>query len=141
MSYNLQNITIGFVLFIFVIIFGASIIDTHVNVYDIDTSYTDGISNKYGIYQDNLSKYSSDIEDSEDDVVATEDDAEGLIGTYGTIKSIFGIRSNIEKTQKDVESRFDFLPKEVWVLISIILAVIFITVIAGVVWRYKEGLQ
>jgi len=137
-KFNITDITIGVVIFVFVVLFGTSLISVHVDKYNIGSNPTTGMT--YSEYEQNLSTYRDDVEDEYEKTKAKDGDAEGLLGTLGTIKKIFTIRDTVSDLQTDVEEDLFFLPKQFWEMIGIIVAIILITTMATIFWRTREGL-
>ncbi|TRZ50908.1 MAG: hypothetical protein D4S01_05855 [Dehalococcoidia bacterium] len=136
--YNITDITIGVVIFVFVVLFGTSLISVHVDKYNIGSNPTTGMT--YSEYEQNLSTYRDDVEDEYEKTKVKDGDAEGLLGTIGTIKKIFTIRDTVSDLQTDVEEDLFFLPKQFWEMIGIIVAIILVTTMATIFWRTREGL-
>ena len=137
-KFNITDITIGVVIFVFVVLFGTSLISVHVDKYNIGSNPTTGMT--YSEYEQNLSTYRDDVEDEYEKTKVKDGDAEGLLGTIGTIKKIFTIRDTVSDLQTDVEEDLFFLPKQFWEMIGIIVAIILVTTMATIFWRTREGL-
>ena len=138
-KYSLQEIGIGLTMFVFIILFGSSLIAGHVNKYSIDINPASNVD--YTTYVNNLSGYKNEAEDDYSELGVTEGDTEGVLGTFATIQSLLSIRDITSDVQKNTENNLWFFPKEVWQLIGIILGIIFISVIVGILWRNSEGLN
>jgi len=139
-NHDLQSIGIATTLFVFLVLFGTALITSHVNVYDVNLDPTSQI-NDYSEYTNDLSTYKDGTEDEYSEIKITKKDTEGVLGTFATIKKMFGMRDIVSDVQKDAETTFWFLPVEVWNMIGIILGIIFISLIAGIFWRNSEGLN
>lgn len=137
-NYHLQGIFIATVMSVFIIIFGASIIQSHVTNYNLPINPANNLSS----FNDRKANLSSTIGNAEEEnAEASETDTEGILGALSMINKIFFMRDDLRNTQKDVENNLGFLPKEFWVMIGIIISAIFVTIIAGLLWRYNQGLS
>jgi len=140
---TIQSIVIALVVLIFVTLFGIQIITSFYQTYSptlgdstklttINASF-ERFANESSIYQDKIENESNKI-----NLLATDD--QGTKSTFAQLKTIFTFRSQAQDVQASTQTILDFIPVKFWSMLSIIFGIIVVTLIAGLIWRYREGL-
>lgn len=138
---SLQSIGIAVVVVVFFGIFASGIITKTVQQYDITVDPDVPNLTAYEGMEDDIEQYQFDAENKTGDITGSSGDSEGVKSTISAIKRLITIRDTVGDIKEENVNIFNrFLPVQFWIMVGSVIGLVFVFIIAVVLWRWKEKL-